>query len=817
MQKKRRPRDNAAKTGTAAPLLPGRSALAGFLDGPRAKWAFFAIYLAVTVFLFREFLFSGGTMLFGSDTIPDGVYTRSYYKDFHAQFGGIPRWNPFILGGLPFIDAMHGDTFYPGAWMQFLLPLTRALGHKLIWHVLLAGIGMYAFLRTLRLRRDAAFLGGLMYLLAPSFVSLVFPGHDAKMYVAAWLPVAFALLETGMNAPRVWKFTLLGGVMGLLILTSHVQMAYYADWALGLYFLFRLVSVRKEGVPAIAARAGLFIGACVLAVALGLVQLLPSYTFTTGGQSVRAGAERTSYEYSTSWSMHPEEIMGMIIPAFPGSNTGESTYWGRNPFKLNSEYNGILPVIFAIAALAAWRRSRTWFFLGLGALALLYAVGATTPLYHLFYSLVPGVKNFRAPGMIIFLFAFSITAMSAMFLSALLDRKLGDAAGGRFLLAAGGAILAALVISASGQAFFGLWNALFYHGITPEQTGLMTRNIPAVAADVWRVAILAAAALAGTGLFLSRKLGSPALVALIALVAVIDAAVVDARFIRVIDPSSYPALAPDQSVRDIAEKMDGQPPFRVLDTIVSMSRIHSQNYYAMFGISSADGHHNNQLQSYLLFKGQNGFNFLGGWVDFQTGALNPGGIPGNNFLRVAGVKYILLPTQEGKIELVENTGALERAFIVHGVVTVPSDTAAVERMKDPAFDAAKTAILEGTPAIATAPADSSAPSRVENLIYKPGSTEVTASLGTPGILVLSDNWVPFWSAAIDGNPAPVLRAYGTFMAVAVPSGRHVVTFTFRSKPYETGKTVTLAALGFMVLALASGGGMAFIRRGRRNP
>lgn len=113
---------------------------------------------------------------------------------------------------------MHGDTFYPAAWLKFFIPLHRALGHKLVWHVFLAGIFMYIFLRTLKLRREAAFLGGFMYMLAPSFVSWLYGGHDAKMYVIALLPLAFSFLELGMNKPRFYFFIGLGAVMGLLIL-----------------------------------------------------------------------------------------------------------------------------------------------------------------------------------------------------------------------------------------------------------------------------------------------------------------------------------------------------------------------------------------------------------------------------------------------------------------------------------------------------------------------------------------------------------------------------------------------------------------------
>jgi hypothetical protein len=297
---------------------PTHGPFASLLGGRNARYLFFGIYFLLTVFLFRDFIFGGG-MLFGSDTVPDGVYTRSYYKEYHEEYGGIPRWNPFVLGGLPFIDAMHGDTFYPAAWLKFFMPLTRALGYKLILHVFLAGLFMYFFLRTLRLRREAAFLGGLMYMLAPSFVSWAYGGHDAKMYVIALLPLAFAFLENGMRRPAVKWFAALGGTMGLMLLSSHIQMAYYSYWAIGLYFLYRLFVREPDEAPSragLALRAGLFAGAVTLGLGLGAVQLLPAYKFTTS-QSVRAGEMRTGYEYATSWSMHLRKPPAWSFRSFP--------------------------------------------------------------------------------------------------------------------------------------------------------------------------------------------------------------------------------------------------------------------------------------------------------------------------------------------------------------------------------------------------------------------------------------------------------------------------------------------------------------------
>ena len=56
------------------------------------------------------------------------------------------------------------------------------------------------------------------------------------------------------------------------------------------------------------------------------------------------GSSSTGYEYGTGWSMPPEEILGTLWPAFMGNLRD---YWGRNPFKLHSDYIGVATLILA--------------------------------------------------------------------------------------------------------------------------------------------------------------------------------------------------------------------------------------------------------------------------------------------------------------------------------------------------------------------------------------------------------------------------------------------------------------------------------------
>ena len=68
------------------------------------RWVPAAVYVALTVVLFREFVFSD-LMLVGNDTLGLGLVARSFFADALDQ-GVFPLWAPLILGGTPFLEAL---------------------------------------------------------------------------------------------------------------------------------------------------------------------------------------------------------------------------------------------------------------------------------------------------------------------------------------------------------------------------------------------------------------------------------------------------------------------------------------------------------------------------------------------------------------------------------------------------------------------------------------------------------------------------------------------------------------------------------------
>jgi hypothetical protein len=203
------------------------------------------------------------------------------------------------------------------------------------------------------------------------------------------------------------------------------------------------------------------------------------------------------------------------VPEFIGENvlkadgTAVNTYWGRNPFKLNHEYSGLIPLLLIpLAFFSRRRRGEVIFFSAVAAASLIYALGATTPLFWLFYLLVPGVKLFRAPSSIMFIFAIAVVTAAALGLdgarAALKERerdRSGDGADTfrrrsiRYLWGAAAVFLILAVLGSLG-VLTEIWTAVLYRGIEPAKLAALQNNVPNIRRGLW-IATFLSAALAG--------------------------------------------------------------------------------------------------------------------------------------------------------------------------------------------------------------------------------------------------------------------------------------------------------------------------------
>ncbi|MEE8568531.1 MAG: hypothetical protein V3S81_07965, partial [Anaerolineales bacterium] len=85
----------------------------------------------------------------------------------------------------------------------------------------------------------------------------------------------------------------------------------------------------------------------------------------------------------------------------------------------------------------------------------------------------------------------------------------------------------------------------------------------------------------------------------------------------------------------------------------------------------------------------------------------------------------------------------------------------------------------------------------------------------PGMLVRSESWAPAWKASIDGTSVDVLRVDCAIQGVWLEPGDQKVTFTYTSIGYVIGRSISLASCAILIIGLVL---LAYrLLRGVRSP
>jgi hypothetical protein len=670
-------------------------------------------------------------------------------------------------------------------------------------------------------------------MLAPFFVTLVHPGHDGKMFVTALAPLLFWAVERHFVRAGLASFAAIGLIVALVLLTTHFQMAYFLFGGVGLYAMFRSVQIWQGGTtesegeekptralaPA-GLRFALFLGASIAGAAGAGVQFLPAADYVTEYsrrvQTTREAAGETGREWSSSWSLHPEEAMSQLIPEFSGNNARGSawtadTYWGRNVFKDNHEGVGVLVLLLAaVSFVGAARVGVRWFFTGLGLVAFFFALGDHTPVWGIFYSVIPGIRLFRAPSQAMFLFGFAATTMAALGI----DRILKAAAEGdeevwpRLLrvLVGGAGLLAVLALLAGSGGLLSMWTTLFRPEADPGRLAVLE---PFIVRGAFVSTALAAGA-AGLAWAVRRAYLAPtALVAGLVLLVAVDQLRVDESFVQTIDFHEW--SRPGANIQAVIDLQATDPePYRLFSLAQSGQDVKP----ALFGIELAAGHHPNDLSRYRELIGMVG-----------------SGIPENlfhpNVRQLLNVRYLLWPhldprfgvgpednivsrtqLQDGRpYETVYADIGLPRARLVARAV-VKSDDEAVPYMLSDAFDPASEVVLSEESPVVLDGMPVAGEVRWEE--RSPGRLQLSVTADRAALLVVADNWYPAWQATVDGSEAPVMRAYHTLRAVPVPAGEHTVTMEYRSA--VLARSLWLSVVALLVLTGAGILGLLLDRR-----
>ena len=425
-----------------------------------------------------------------------------------------------------------------------------------------------------------------------------------------------------------------------------------------------------------------------------------------------------------------------------------------------SPYLGVFPLFAAIVALRrCWSNLWVRYLAGLGAAALLYAMGSYSLLHGALYAVVPRLWMAREPGRFVYLADFSLALLAGFGVETLLvqagKKEVWETACRIFTWAAIAAALALAVPAIYGRPEINPWISFSLLMILLSY-GLFQYIVHGHSGTAARLLIV------GLILFdLSGFNWSP-------------------RNILQQGPTHVNFLERLLSGRGAAGFLKSRPgPVRV--------RILTEpqpNIGDLFGVPALSG------MSATLTK--DAMDVLGN----------------DNLLNA---RYILRPAsagepgavyQDASWKVYENPGAYGAAWIVHQTILEPFHERLLSRLNGNQIDTRRQALVEAPLDAALEPLMEGANESVAFEQYGANRLALTAEASSRGLLVLSEFYYPGWSATVNGKEEPIYKVDGVLRGIAIPAGQSRIVVRYSPRSVYAGAALSLFAFLGVALALA---------------
>jgi hypothetical protein len=142
------------------------------------------------------------------------------------------------------------------------------------------------------------------------------------------------------------------------------------------------------------------------------------------------------------------------------------------------------------------------------------------------------------------------------------------------------------------------------------------------------------------------------------------------------------------------------------------------------------------------------------------------------------------------IAVYRNPDPMPRVWTVHDAVRITTAVQARALMQDSRFDLRqKTFSYAAPPSMERCDGD-----EVRGLRDETNETKVTVTMKCRGLVIVSENDAPGWSARVDDRTMPIYAAYTTLRGVVVDAGTHTIEMQYRPRSFIAGVSATLLTL-----------------------
>jgi hypothetical protein len=771
--------------------------------------------------------------------------------------------------------------------LQWLLGPVLFSKFYTIISLLILGVGAWCFFNRLGLAPAACILGGLAAMLTSTLFSLACWGLGAQVIAAGLFFLALAALVDAPS-PLPWLRVVLAGFATGMVVMEGADVGVIFSLLIALFVVYQALIADGARIKNLAVSAGrlVLVVLCAAFLAIETVHELVSTDIQgISGTKQDVQTKEQRWNWATQWSLPKAETLGLLVPGLFGyalDTPGGGEYWGLGGHDMawddyvqngqkgqpptgfyrytgGGNYLGVLVILVAFwAAVQLFRSNNSifsprqkkwlWFWLVIGIISLLLALGRYAPFYALLYHL-PYFSTIRNPTKFLYtlsfatviLFAFGIDGLWRKYLSPSIAVKAGQyekkfAYG--CALVWGVSLLAWYVYA---QHFQELENYLLSAHLTGSASAAAQFSIRQ---PEWFALFffLAAGLLAliFNGVFSGKHAGTAVL--LLGLLLVGDLLRANLPWIKywdypykyasnplvdflkekpyehrvVIAPITWPGRMEYFHLLYKNEWMEQLFPINNIQTfdVVEMPRIPMD--FAAFqgqfnrGFSLTNGSRAYQLTDTRYVLAPADFGVF--WNQQIPGApiniiarFNLDVKPG---LSVATHmdELTVTPSPNGTYGLFELASALPRARLYSQWQVNTNDTDVLHQLFSPQFDPhGSVFVAENVPASPAPGATNPPDDAVQIASYAPKDIVLKANAATPSILLLNDHYHSDWKVMVDGAPEKLLRCNFLMRGVYLLPGSHMVEFKFLP-PHNllyvsaAADVIALAGLGIFIFA-----------------
>ena len=802
--------------------------------------------LAVILFAVLAFAYffpadTEGRILYRHDSAA-GKGAGQEMSEYRQRTGETTRWTNSLFSGMP--TYQMAPAYGSGKVLDQVANAYHLWLPDYVWYLFAYLLGFYILLRAFDFRQMLAALGSIVWAFSTYFLIIIAAGHYWKVMALAYLPPMIAGIVLAYRGKYLWGFVVTAIFAALEVQANHVQMTYYYLFIiLAMIVAYLVDAIRKKQMAHFAKATAVCAAAAVIGICINLSNLYHTWEYSK--ESMRGKSElvkknsanQTSSgldrDYITQWSYGVDETWTLLVPNAKGGASvpmvmNETAmehadnnylpiyqqigqYWGEQPGTSGPVYVGAFVLFLFVLGLFIVKGPMKWALLAATILSILLSWGRNfMPFTDFFLDYVPMYAKFRTVASILVIAEFTIPLLAMLALKRIVDdpqvlKEKFNYAVVSFAVTAGACLLFIFFpgmfdyISSSEMHALSQFPA---DQLQPLLNNLTEMREAMFTADCRRSLFIICAGCVLLYLYVRGKMGKQWLVAIVAVVCLLDLWSVNKRYLN--DGMFVEKSQRDQPIVKTATEdqilRDTSLDYRVLNLASNTFNENETSYY----LKSIGGYHPAKLRRYQ--------EVIDAYISKEMQRLYPAvakaqgdmtQVPGDSIfpvLNMLNTKYFILPLEGGQTVPVQNPYALGNAWLVDKVTYVDNANAELdlvgkidlrhEAVADKRF---KETIGEGVKQEGT--------SLVKITKYEPNQLTYEVESQKGGVVVFSENYYPGWTATVDGKDVDAARVNYILRAINVAPGKHTVQLSFFPTTVDTTERIAYASYAILLAVI----------------